>query len=142
AFEDREAAQARQAVGPVVESRTKDDELLGVFSTGGRDRIIDEPGACDHGGTDPRPPVVDEPRDDLPKTRHASEPGPDGVGPRQERPRQRILEEPSALRQRRFERAEERVLLRSATCVPFPHGPPDGVQGYADLYLPAAARRD
>jgi len=96
-FEDDDRAQARQAVGPGVEPRTEDDELLRVLSKGGRDRIIDQLGARDDRGTYPRPPVVDVPGLELPKAGNDREPGHECEGPCQESPRKRILDEPSAL---------------------------------------------
>jgi hypothetical protein len=120
-FEDGDPAQARQAIGPGVEPRTKDDELLYVLSNGGRDRIVDEPGACDHGGTYSRPPVVDEPRHELPKAGYDREPGHECERPRQEGSSKMVLEESSVLGKCRLERTEKRVLFRSATWAPFPH---------------------
>ena len=98
-FEDGNAAHARQAVRPRVEPGPEDDELFDGLYEGGRDRIIDKPGACDYRGTYSRPSVVDQPGHELRQTGSDREPGHEHERPRQESPRKGIREESSAFRQ-------------------------------------------
>ena len=105
-LEHGDVGQAAQPVGAGVEAGAENHELLDVVSERGRDDVIDQPGACDDGGPHARPSVVDESRHELAESGDARDPGRRGVRPRQERPCQRIAEEPSVLRQVRLERAE------------------------------------
>ena len=70
-FEDRDVAQAGQAVRARVEPRPENDELLDVGPERGRDHIVDESGARHDGRTHAGPPVVDESRHELAKSRNA-----------------------------------------------------------------------
>ena len=120
-LEDGDPAQTRQAVGAGIEARTEDHELLGMLGEGGRDRVIDQPGARDDRGAHARPAAVDVPGREPLQDGDARGPGHQRERPLQERPSQGILEEPAARWKRRLERAEERVLLGGAARVTFPH---------------------